>query len=122
VAPSAQSNPQLAAGAAAAAAIAGGMLIKSASTPALNGTYAVDANAQGNINAVVTYILLNGNFPNGAQTLNWTDMSGVVHAFPNTATFNAFATGAANFVYQVATYGYSGGTVGTIPSNRLQIP
>ena len=46
----------------AAAALAAGITIASASTPALNGTYAIDPASQMKIMATSQYISVNGNF------------------------------------------------------------
>ena len=107
---------------AAMAAIAAGINLTSTGTPALNGAYAVDANAQAQMNGVITYTMLNNAFPNNAAELPWPDMSFMMHAFPTLASFHAFASAAANFVTQVLVYGNSNAQVGSIPSNNITIP
>lgn len=102
-------------------AIAAGIEITSTSTPALNGTYPLDPASQANINAVITYILLNGTFPNNAATLNWYDISGTSHTFPSIAEFKAFSTATANYVTTVIEYGASGGTSGSLPALPITI-
>jgi hypothetical protein len=104
----------------AATLLAGGITITSTSTPALNGTYAIDAAAQANINAVQTYILTTpGTFPSGA-TQPWVDMSGAVHVFANTAQFTAFAKAAAQIAAQVTLYG--AGALPSPPAMSATIP
>lgn len=104
------------------AAIATGINITSTGTPALNGAYAVDTVAQAQINAVITYTMLNNAFPNNASVLPWPDKSFMMHNFPTLTTFRAFASAAANFVTQVMVYANSNGAVGSIPSNNITIP
>jgi hypothetical protein len=117
-APSAAQVAQAAAG----AALASGLVVTSTGTSSLNGTYSVNPTSIGNVNAVVTYILLNGTFPKGASTFGWADASGGLHVFPNVTVFKAFATAFADYVSAVSEYADSGGTVGSIPSNAVTIP
>lgn len=114
-------TPAQVAQAAAIATIKAGIQIASAGTPSLNSTYSVDSNSQSNINAVVTYILLNNRFPGGGTTMPWVDLAGSAHVFPNTATFNSFATAMANYVTAVSLYGDSGGQIGSLPSSVAAI-
>jgi len=114
--------PTIPPGAAAGNAINAGIILTSTGTPALNGTYAVNQAAQANINAISTYILVNGNFPGGGSTLPWYDTSGVAHTFPSTAAFQDFASAVATFVAAVAIYANSNGESGSLPSNALTIP
>lgn len=114
--------PTLSASQKASNAISGGIILTSTGTPALNGTYSVAPNIQGQINAVVTYILLNSNFPGGASELPWPDASGTMHVFPTTTSFTNFASAVANFVAQASIYGSSNGAIGSIPSNQITIP
>lgn len=79
-------------------ALNAGLTITSASTPALDGTYSVDAPAQQRIVAEVTAILLNGTFADGATTLEWLDMHGAPHSFPSTAEFKVFASAVSAYV------------------------
>lgn len=103
-------------------ALSAGIQIASVSTPGINGTYSATANSIANVNAIMTYILSNNTFPNGASTMPWADIGGAVHVFPNTTIFKDFATAFANYVTVVSIYGDSGGTVGSIPSNQIAIP
>ena len=106
---------------AASAAITGGVTLISTGTSALNGTYACNLGATANINAVITYILVNGTFPGGGSTMPWLDTSGTPHVFPDVDHFKNFASAVANFVAQVTLYGDSGGSIGSLPSNAITI-
>lgn len=103
-------------------AIGAGISLTSTGTPALNGTYAIDPASQANINAIITYVLLNSTFPGGGTTLPWYDISGDAHLFPSIEAFQAFATAAANFIAMLSIYANSNGKVGSIPSNAITIP
>jgi hypothetical protein len=98
-----------------------GLNITSTSTPAINGLYSLTPTSQNNINATITYILLNGTFPGGGSTMAWADASGNPHVFPSIAEFKAFATAVANFVSTVSIYGDTGGAQGSIPANNITI-
>lgn len=106
---------------AANSAIAAGLAIQSTSTPALNGTYSIDATATANMNAIETYILRNGTFPGNQTTMAYLDSSGAPHIFPSVTLFNEFATAVANYAAAVLLYGYSGGTEGSLPSQPVTI-
>lgn len=97
------------------------VVLTSTGIPALNGSYAITPTAQDDINAVVTYIMLNGTFPGGGTTLPWIDAVGSAHIFPNVAAFKNFATAIANFVAQFQLYVDSNGSIGSMPSNALTI-
>lgn len=104
----------------AAALLAGTVTVSSTSTASLNGTYTITAQDQAHINAVVTGILLNGSFPEGATTYTWPDSSGANHTFPSTTEFKAFATAILNFVS--ACFAVIKGVSTTLPNNQLSIP
>lgn len=103
-------------------AISAGIVIASTSTSSLNGTYGLDQISQSNVNATVTYILLNGTFPGGGATMPWVDQNGGVHIWPNVTEFKAFATEFANYVAAVALYSVSNGASGSLPPNTVTIP
>lgn len=103
-------------------AIAAGVMLSSASVPELDGAYSVDAAAQAQINAVVTYIMVNNSFPAGASSLPWPDAGRTLHFFTSIALFKAFATAVADFVATINIYENSNGMFGSIPSNALSIP
>ena len=69
----------LAAQANAAAALAAGCAIVSASTPTLNGTYAVDPQSRSNLQALLLGYLLRSAFPGGGSTFAYPDASGAPH-------------------------------------------
>jgi hypothetical protein len=106
----------------ASAALSAGLQITSTSTPSLNGTYGLDQSAQNNVNATVTYILLNGTFPGGGTTMPWVDQNNEPHLWPNVTMFKSFATAYADFVAAVSLYQLSNGAAGAIPSNQVTIP
>ena len=107
--------------AAVAQAFAAGITITCTSTPALNGTYAVDPAAQARINAIETFVLKNNAFPgsSGAQ-LAYYDLGGVPHVFPSVALFSEFATAVANYVADLDLYA-AGAPGATLPSPALTI-
>jgi hypothetical protein len=104
------------------AALAGGVIVASTLNPSLDGTYGCDAMSQQQVTGVVTYILLNGNFPGGQSTMPWHDMANNAHLFPDVATFKSFATQFANFVAGCLLYINSNGQIGGIPSNAITLP
>jgi hypothetical protein len=53
------------------AALTAGIAITSTSTPALNGTYAIDVGSQMKINSVALFVAVNQKFPGGATTYPW---------------------------------------------------
>lgn len=106
-----------------AAAIALGLAVTSASTPALNATYAIDVNSQSDIAAEAQFISTYAEFTNGQQTFSWLDATNTPHTFPSTALFMAFAKAAAVYVSackQVLATLIGGGTA-TWPSNAAAI-
>jgi len=103
------------------AALAAGLTVNSTSTPALDGVFAVDEQSQSDINAVSTYIVVNGTFPQGQATTYWADKSGSIHLFPSVSVFQAFATAVANYVDAIEDYQNSGGTAGSLPATMVTI-
>ena len=89
--------------------------------PAINGTYAVDAITQGNIQAELWSIALNGTFATGGATVAWPDavLTGVTHVFPTTTLFKTFATAIASFVANCAAY--ANGSADSLPSSNILI-
>ncbi|CAN7312880.1 hypothetical protein LJR029_005482 [Caballeronia sp. LjRoot29] len=75
-----------------------GLTISSASTPALNGTYAIDAISQMDIIAVETSLNAGKGFPGGASTFNYADISGAFRPF-TAANFTDFAAAVRDYVY-----------------------
>ena len=78
-------------------ALGAGLAIVSATTPALDGTFAVDPTAQAHIIAEITAILLNGNFADGTSSVEWLDVAGGLHTF-TVAQFKNFAAAVAAYV------------------------
>lgn len=97
-----------------------GVQINSAGTPALNGLYATDVEAQRDINAVITYILVNNVFPGNNATMPWVDKNSNAHVF-TIAAFKVFATAIADYIAAVGLFGDSGGQYGSIPSQPITI-
>lgn len=88
-----------------AAAFAAGLAITSTSTPAINGTYAVNDAAQARIGRVETYVLKNGAFPGSDGTqMAYPDITGKLNVFPGLAAWNAFATAIADYVAELDLY------------------
>lgn len=79
------------------ALLSAGCQIVSTGTPALNGTYPVDAQTQAQITAEITSILLNDIFADGGSTIEWLDTANASHSF-TLAQFKTFATAVAAFV------------------------
>lgn len=90
-----------AAAAKAAAAILAGMLLSSASTPSLNGTYAIDATARTNYDGIYAGIKGGDGVPGGGATFTLRDMAGVSHSF-DAASFVAFAKAARDYLYALS--------------------
>ncbi len=112
--------PAVVAAAAVQAAIAAGCPVVSAGTPALSGTYAIDAASTANINAVSTYITVNGKFPAGQASIPWPDIAGAVHVFPSTASFQAFASAVADWVMKISLFQM--GQASVLPTGSETIP
>ena len=107
----------------AANAISAGIILTSTGKPSLNGVYSIDLIAQGKLNNVITYVMLNSAFPPAsALTLTWHDMDGSPHIFTSVSDFKNFATAFADFVSHVDMYAASNGALGPIPSNAITIP
>jgi hypothetical protein len=88
--------------------------IVSSSTPALNGTYAIDPAMQQKAMGIALYISVNGRFPAGQTTLPWPDVSGAAHVFETTAQFQSFATAIGDYVTAL--------TLRQTPSQPVTIP
>lgn len=101
-------------------ALENGVEISSTGTPALNGTYSTSEEFREKIDETITYIGVNGSFPDGVSELPLEDMAGNIHTFPDTTTFKNFATAYANYVAAVL-YAIDAGTLGSLPSNQVTI-
>lgn len=82
----------------ATAALMAGLNVTSASTPAIDGRYALDPASQAKIAAVEIYILKNGGFPGTIASYPWPLLGGGLVTFPSTAVFQAWATAIADYV------------------------
>lgn len=97
----------------------GGLSIVSASTPALNATYACDAQTTAYINAEITSILLNATFADGSTSIAWPDVTNALHTF-NIAEYKSFAMAIGNFVSLCRACIIGSST--TLPSKTADIP
>jgi len=82
--------------------IATGIVLTSTGTPALNGTYALDAVSQAQIFQIGLYANQFGTFPSGSTTQAYPDASGVPHNFTVVA-FVAFLKAVASLVAAMTT-------------------
>ena len=81
------------------ALLADGLSLTSTATPALNGVYAIDENAQSNIGVEAQFISTYAEFTNGATSgLLWQRLDGSWVTFPATSDFLAFAKVAGQMV------------------------
>ncbi len=106
-----------------ATALAAGLTITSASTPALNGVYSIGPVAQLNITSIASSIGAGQGFPNGGTIIQWLDAQSVAHEMTPTQ-FLAFADAVRNYVYQLqltASTLVSGGAA-TWPAATATIP
>jgi hypothetical protein len=100
------------------AAINAGCQIVSTGTPALNGTYACDAESRADIMAEMISLLANSAFTNGTSSIVWTDASGTPHTF-TVVTFRPFATALGAYVGALKTIIASG--AGSLPAQPVTI-
>ncbi len=106
----------------ATALLAAGFTIESLSTPALNGTYACNANAQLRLNNMAAQIARAGGtaFPLGLEVLPWPDINGAVHEFPSVALWLDFEQALMNFVTAADIVVMT--NAGTLPAASATIP
>ncbi|ERJ35955.1 hypothetical protein L810_1213 [Burkholderia sp. AU4i] len=95
-----------------------GIKIVSGSTPAVDGTYAVDQVSQMDILAIETSINAGKGFPGGAATFNYPDTSGVMHTFSETS-FTNFAAAVRDYVYALKSC--MSGSLSALPSQTSSI-
>ena len=98
--------------------LSGGIQITSTSTPALDGTYAVDPMSQSDIIAIETSINAGKGFPGRGTAFNYPDASGALHSFTE-ANFTNFAAAIRDYVY--AAKSVIGGTATALPSPAVTI-
>ena len=89
--------PQISLAQQANAAMFGSVQLVSSSSPALEATYAIDAETQGDLQAEVLAYETNGQFLDGQTTIQWPDTGGALHTF-TAAQFKAFATAIGAYV------------------------
>ena len=94
--------------------------VTSTGTPALSGTYSIDANAILNLVAIVDGINAGKGFPNGSSSFPYYDTSGVAHTFTSTAEFVAFAYAIEGYVAALQLIG-DGSTTTSLPATPLTI-
>jgi hypothetical protein len=97
--------------------------ITSTATPALNGRYSIDPDAQQNITALSTGIAAGKPLPGGGSTFNYPSVDGTMHAFTGSDFLN-FATAVEGYIYnytQAVGAIVAGGSV-ALPSSNLTIP
>lgn len=101
---------------------AGGVQVTSTGTPALNGTYAVDAVSQAQITSLSTGIAAGKPLPGGGSTFNYSDITGGQHAF-NSTNFLDFAAAIEGYIYNFnqALIASVSGTPTALPSTALTI-
>jgi hypothetical protein len=99
-------------------ALAAGLAVASTATPALNGSYAVDAGAQAAIAAVVTGVAAGEGLPGGGSTFVFMDASGAPHSF-NQAQFVSLAAAIRNYLYALDLYAAG---QGALPAASVTIP
>lgn len=76
-------------------ALFAGLSVTSTAHPAINGTYAVDGSVRATLALIGWYVEKNGALP--SDPFEWVDISGTPHAFPDAATFDAFASAVARY-------------------------
>jgi hypothetical protein len=106
------------------ALLAGSLTIASTSTPALNGSYAIDPATQVHMQAEMLCVTVNGAFADGTSSLAWPDAGGTArhgtaHVFSSAAEFKAFALAVAAFV--AGCFKVIDGTSTTLPSASVTI-
>jgi hypothetical protein len=103
------------------AAFAAGLTITSTSTPAVNGTYPLDALTQIALGQIEVFIEKNNAFPGSSGTsLVRYDAAGVGHIFPSVAVFSEFATAVANYVVDLDLYA-AGAAGASLPASSVTI-
>jgi len=100
-----------------------GVAVNSTGTPALDGTYPIDAAAQSTMTALSAGIAAGKALPGGGTTFNYPDMGGTQHAF-TAANFLNFAAAIEGYLYdfnQALPVLVSGGSA-SLPEPPLLIP
>ena len=105
----------------ATAMLTSGLIITSASAPAVNGVYAADPTSWAKVLALVAGIDTNGTFPQGAASYPYPQASGTFVTFPSVTVFKAFATALEAFVAQLDLYA-AGAPGAVLPTSTATIP
>ena len=107
-----------------AAAMAAGLTIASTGTPAVNGTYALDAEQQQVVTELAAYIEKNNAFPGGLASVNLRTASGGEIAIPTITLWFAISTAIADFIAKAdaVLITAQGGGSPTWPSASATIP
>ena len=103
----------------AAAILQAGCAVTSASTPALNATYPLDATHLDDLTALVAGISAGQGLPNGASTVTLFDATGAAHAF-NSTQLVALGAALRNVFYGCQMV--IGGQSTTVPGQPATIP
>ena len=103
-----------------ASALSAGLAITSTSTPAIGGTYPLDASTQFKISSIQLFIQTNGTFPGGVSAYPIFDVSGGAHMCPSIALFKEYSTAIANYISALDLY--AAGVAGaSLPSPTVTI-
>src|SRR6185312_2301514 len=103
------------------AALNSGCAVVSASTPAINATYAIDPPSLDKLFKTGAYILAFGAFPNGQATWTLLDLGGNPRTFPTTASFLSALRGVADYVAQLNQIIDGLSTLTALPSQPVTI-
>lgn len=100
-----------------------GVQITSTGTPAINGTYAVSAEAKANLTGIVSGLSALQGLPGNADTFLYLDASRTPHAF-DSAQITALARAVRDFIYaaDIAEATALAGGSPAWPSNQITIP
>lgn len=88
-------------------------------TPDQSGAFTIRQADIAHLHAVITGILLNGSFPNNANTYTWKNASGVEHTFQTIAEFKEFATAILDIV--ASCYAVINGTSTSLPNPVISL-
>lgn len=100
------------------AAMLAGLKIASSSSPALNGTYAVDQLSQMDIIAIETSLSAGKGFPGGVATFSYLDVTGTMRPFSE-SNFMNFAAAVRDYVYALKSV--TAGVLTTLPASSVMI-
>lgn len=81
--------------------LASGIAITSTGTPAINGTYALDAGTQADMANIAATCAFTGGFPGGGASFAYPDITGAPKTFPSVAALKAFYIAYSTLVLQM---------------------